>query len=60
MNLNRNLSSGFRAQVRSNDGSAWVDGGYFTKRKNAEADAERLAELFGNEVRVIEQEDPLA
>lgn len=47
---------GFRAQVRSNDGSVWVNGGLFTKRKNAEADAQRLVEQYGNEVRVIEEE----
>jgi hypothetical protein len=39
----------YRAQVRSNDGQRWVDGGLFGLRQRAEADAERLAEQYGNE-----------
>jgi hypothetical protein len=45
--------------VRSNDGSVWVNGAVFVKRKNAEREAERLADLYGNEVRIVEVPDPL-
>lgn len=53
------MADGFRAQVRSNDGSVWVNGMFAFDRKRAEADAQRLVDLFGNETRVIEQPDPL-
>lgn len=46
----------YRAQVLSNDGSTWVNGGLFRKRINAEKDAVRLADLYGNRVRLVEEE----
>lgn len=44
----------FRAQVHGVNG--WVDGGLFTRRKGAEKDAARLADLFDRPVRVLEFE----
>ena len=43
----------FRAQVLSDDGLRWVDGGLYVKESDAQADADRLAALYGNATRVI-------
>lgn len=45
-----NLSR-YRAQVLGVNG--WVDGGLFTREKEAMKDAERLADLFGLPTRVV-------
>lgn len=47
----------YRAQGYSNV-NGWVDGGLFGRRKDAEADAERLARIYNIEGRVIEVDSP--
>ena len=47
----------FRAQVMAlTSPMRWVDGGLFSTREDAEADAERLRRKFASRVRAIEEE----
>ncbi len=43
----------YRAQARGLSG--WVDGGLFIRRQAAESDAQRMAALYGTEVRVVSE-----
>lgn len=47
----------YRAQVLGVNG--WVDGVLYTTRKDAEKDAEHLAEFYGREVRIVELHENL-
>ncbi len=43
----------YRAQVLSNDGRRWVDGGRYRQERFAQADAADMHRLYGNLVRVV-------
>lgn len=48
----------FRAQVRNDADTRWVDGTLFGRRDDAEAEAKGLAQRYGSVTRIVEAPAP--